>query len=118
MREPDLENLESKLPKFEAGEMLAGRRAHEACIQVIADKLPSFIGGSADLSCSDSTTIRNLMVLSVQIILSSAISSMESANLVCLRCLSGMLYWFFSSSGRYISFLALVTFSKTISTII
>ena len=27
MREPDLENLESKLPKFEAGEMLAGRKS-------------------------------------------------------------------------------------------
>ncbi|MEE2925494.1 MAG: transketolase [bacterium] len=64
MREPDLENLESKLPKFEAGEMLAGRKSSQACIQVIADKLPSFIGGSADLSCSDSTTIKSDGIIS------------------------------------------------------
>ena len=35
-----------------------------ACIQVIADKLPSFIGGSADLSCSDSTTIKSDGIIS------------------------------------------------------
>ena len=58
MAEPDLENLESQLPKFEAGEMLAGRKSSQACIQALAEKIPSFIGGSADLSCSDSTTIK------------------------------------------------------------
>ena len=64
MREPDLENLESQLPQFEAGEMLAGRKSSQACIQVLADKLPSFIGGSADLSCSDSTTIKSDGIIS------------------------------------------------------
>ena len=64
MREPDLENLESQLPQFEAGEMLAGRKSSQACIQVVADKLPSFIGGSADLSCSDSTTIKSDGIIS------------------------------------------------------
>ena len=64
MREPDLENLESQLPQFETGEMLAGRKSSQACIQVVADKLPSFIGGSADLSCSDSTTIKSDGIIS------------------------------------------------------
>ena len=64
MKDPDLEDLESQLPEFEVGEMLAGRKSSQACIQVVADKLPSFIGGSADLSCSDSTTIKSDGIIS------------------------------------------------------
>ena len=59
MREPDMSKLEALLPKFESGAMLAGRKSSQACIQVIADYLDCFIGGSADLSCSDSTTIKS-----------------------------------------------------------
>lgn len=58
MREPDFSELKNHLPRFEAGNLLAGRKSSQACIQVIAEKIHSFIGGSADLSCSDSTTIK------------------------------------------------------------
>ena len=64
MAKPDLDNLEAQLPKFETGEMLAGRKSSQACIQVLAEQIPSFIGGSADLSCSDSTTIKGDGIIS------------------------------------------------------
>lgn len=58
MKNPDFQSLEDKLPRFEPNTQLAGRKSSQECIQVIAKEIPSFIGGSADLSCSDSTTIK------------------------------------------------------------
>ena len=57
MQNPSFDDLEEKLPHFEAGTSLAGRKSSQQCLQVLAKELPAFIGGSADLSCSDSTTI-------------------------------------------------------------
>lgn len=50
--------LESKMPTFSPSETIAGRKASQTCLNVIAGALPSFIGGSADLSCSDCTEIK------------------------------------------------------------
>jgi transketolase len=66
MRKPSFEGLEGKLPRFMPGETLAGRKSSQACIQVLAKELPSLIGGSADLSCSDSTGIKEEGILSAE----------------------------------------------------
>ena len=54
----DLAALEKELPEFQPGDTLAGRKSSQACIQVLGEKMESLIGGSADLSCSDSTEIK------------------------------------------------------------
>jgi transketolase len=57
MQNPDFSDLVSIMPKFEAGAMVAGRKVSNQCLNALAKALPGFIGGSADLSCSDSTEI-------------------------------------------------------------
>ena len=49
---------DAKLPAFPAGKDLATRKASEAVIQAIAEQLPEFWGGSADLAESNNTTIK------------------------------------------------------------
>ncbi len=66
MHHPSLDGIEDKLPRFNPGDMLAGRKSSQACIQVLAQELPSLIGGSADLSCSDSTAMKDEKVLSAE----------------------------------------------------
>jgi transketolase len=49
---------DAKLPQFPAGKDVATRKASEAAIQAIAEQLPEFWGGSADLAESNNTTIK------------------------------------------------------------
>jgi hypothetical protein len=49
---------DEKLPAFPAGKDVATRKASEAAIQAIAEQLPEFWGGSADLAGSTNTTIK------------------------------------------------------------
>jgi transketolase len=49
---------DAKLPVFPAGKDLATRKASEAAIQAIAEQLPEYWGGSADLAGSTNTTIK------------------------------------------------------------
>jgi transketolase len=49
---------DAKLPVFPAGKAVATRKASEAAIQAIAEQLPEFWGGSADLAGSTNTTIK------------------------------------------------------------
>jgi transketolase len=49
---------DAKLPEFPAGKDIATRKASEAAIQAIAEQLPEFWGGSADLAESNNTTIK------------------------------------------------------------
>ncbi len=53
------ENWESALPKFESGEAKATRAFSGDVINAIADVIPNLIGGSADLTPSNNTTIKN-----------------------------------------------------------
>jgi len=55
----DVDSLESEMPKFTPGDQLAGRKSSQACLQVLGQKIPGFVGGSADLSCSDSTAMKD-----------------------------------------------------------
>ncbi|MEK9657081.1 MAG: transketolase [bacterium] len=52
-------NIEKEIEKLEIKENIATRASSQAIIQKLHDLLPEFIGGSADLSCSDSTKIKN-----------------------------------------------------------
>ena len=49
---------DAKIPVFPAGKAVATRKASEAVIQAIAETLPEFWGGSADLAGSTNTTIK------------------------------------------------------------
>ncbi|WP_312886661.1 transketolase [Actinocrinis puniceicyclus] len=49
---------DAKLPQFPPGKDLATRKASEAVIQAIAEQLPEFWGGSADLAESNNTTVK------------------------------------------------------------
>ena len=49
---------DSDIPTFKAGESLASRIASSQVINAIAPKLPSFIGGSADLAPSTNTNMK------------------------------------------------------------
>ena len=49
---------DAKLPVFPAEKPLATRKASEAVIQAVAEQLPEFWGGSADLAESNNTTIK------------------------------------------------------------
>jgi transketolase len=49
---------DAKLPQFPAGKDMATRKASEAVIQAVAEQLPEFWGGSADLAESNNTTIK------------------------------------------------------------
>lgn len=53
------ENLQEALPSYEAGASVATRSSSGDAINAIAEVLPSFFGGSADLAGSNKTTIAN-----------------------------------------------------------
>ncbi|MGD8169294.1 transketolase [Herbiconiux sp. P16] len=53
------ENLESVLPVFEAGKDVSTRAASGKVINALAEVLPEFWGGSADLAESNNTTIES-----------------------------------------------------------
>ena len=53
-----LTSVLNSLESLEIKENLATRASSQATIQYLADHIPSIIGGSADLSCSDSTYIK------------------------------------------------------------
>ncbi len=52
------EDLEQKLEKLTIQAPIAGRKASQAVIQELGKDLPFLIGGSADLSCSDNTMMK------------------------------------------------------------
>ncbi|MCB1134892.1 MAG: transketolase [Chlamydiia bacterium] len=56
-RLPD--DLEKRLDQLEIKSPMAGRSASSAVINLLAGVLPQIYGGSADLSCSDSTYLKN-----------------------------------------------------------
>lgn len=51
------EGWKQNLPKFKAGDKIATRKASGKVLNVIADRIPTLIGGSADLSPSTDTTL-------------------------------------------------------------
>ena len=57
-------NLEEIVRKIELKSPLAGRSASQIVITTLAEKLPQIYGGSADLSCSDLTMMKNLGIVS------------------------------------------------------
>ncbi|MCH9633864.1 MAG: Transketolase [Chlamydiae bacterium] len=61
-RLPD--DLEDKLKKLEIEDPIAGRSASQAVIVMLADLLPQIYGGSADLSGSDMTMIKQFPIVS------------------------------------------------------
>lgn len=58
------ENLEEKLWELNIEGVVSGRKASNLVINYLADELPDLYGGSADLSCSDLTTLKNFPVVS------------------------------------------------------
>ena len=52
------------LSKLEVAKDKATRSASSQCLQVIAKEIPSLIGGSADLSCSDNSFLNNFSAIS------------------------------------------------------
>ena len=56
-------DLENKLANLEMKEPIAGRKASGEIINFLAGKLPYLYGGSADLSCSDMTSIKDAEVI-------------------------------------------------------
>jgi transketolase len=54
------EGWDSAIPTFNAGEALATRASSGQVINAIASRLPNFIGGSADLAPSTSTSMKGL----------------------------------------------------------
>jgi len=57
------EDLEAQLSGIEMKSPLAGRSASQQLLNAMADKLPFLYGGSADLSCSDLTLMKNFSVV-------------------------------------------------------
>lgn len=53
------EDLEKRLWNIEIESPIAGRKASNVIINALAPLLPDLYGGSADLSCSDLTTLKN-----------------------------------------------------------
>lgn len=53
------EGFEQSLPTYEEGTSLATRSASSDAINAIAKVVPSLFGGSADLACSNNTTIKS-----------------------------------------------------------
>ncbi|MFV0525403.1 MAG: transketolase [Acidimicrobiales bacterium] len=45
------------LPRYEAGQMVATRKASQACLTAVADLVPEIIGGSADLTGNTGTLL-------------------------------------------------------------
>lgn len=56
---PDIDKLKTVLPSFKAGEKIATRAAGGKIIEVLYKELPNFLGGSADLSPSNKTHVKN-----------------------------------------------------------
>ncbi|MBV8235591.1 MAG: transketolase [Acidimicrobiia bacterium] len=54
-----LDGWEAKLPTWQAGEVLATRRASKACINAVRDVVPGLIGGGADLTGNTGTDIED-----------------------------------------------------------
>lgn len=52
------------LPSWEPGETIATRKASGAIVQVMAEQMPSVLGGGADLTGNTGTTIKDLGVFS------------------------------------------------------
>ncbi|MEC7838901.1 MAG: transketolase [Chlamydiota bacterium] len=57
-------NLEDRLSAIEINSPIAGRKASNTVLQNLATMLPQLIGGSADLSCSDLTMLKEFPVIS------------------------------------------------------
>lgn len=53
------EDLEEKLTAIDFGDSISGRKAGQAVLQVLGKELPYLIGGSADLSGSDCTMMKD-----------------------------------------------------------
>ncbi|MDQ0214665.1 transketolase [Oikeobacillus pervagus] len=53
------EEWDEKIPAYEEGKSLATRASSGEVINAIAEKVPTFMGGSADLAGSNKTTIKN-----------------------------------------------------------
>ncbi|MFY4773991.1 transketolase [Metabacillus sp. RGM 3146] len=53
------ESWDSELPVYEAGKSLASRASSGEVLNAIAQKVPYFFGGAADLAGSNKTTIKN-----------------------------------------------------------
>jgi transketolase len=54
-----LDGWEAKLPTWQAGEMVATRKANKACINAIRDVVPGLMGGGADLTGNTGTDIED-----------------------------------------------------------
>ncbi len=64
MQDRDLpDNLEEVLNQIAMKAPLAGRSASQECLNALGGLLPQLIGGSADLSCSDLTMMKNFPVI-------------------------------------------------------
>ncbi|CAM0116852.1 transketolase [Rhabdochlamydiaceae symbiont of Dictyostelium giganteum] len=57
------QDLEAMLQSLTLESPMAGRSASQAVIQFLAKKLPQLVGGSADLSCSDLTFMKEFPVI-------------------------------------------------------
>lgn len=57
-------DLEEKLNKIQITSPISGRKASNTVLQELCKLLPQLIGGSADLSCSDLTMLKDFSVIS------------------------------------------------------
>lgn len=57
------DNLEEEIKKLEIESPMSGRKAAQACLQLFSEKLPFLYGGSADLSGSDCTMMKELSLI-------------------------------------------------------
>jgi len=57
---PDAEKLRNVMPLFKAGDKIATRNAGGKMLEVLYGELPNFLGGSADLSPSNKTHVKNV----------------------------------------------------------
>lgn len=62
--EGKLPDLEALLKELKIANSISGRSASNCVINALAEKLPQLVGGSADLSCSDLTMLKNLGIVS------------------------------------------------------
>ncbi len=60
------ENLEEKLNAIEIASPSAGRKSSNIVLQELAKMLPWLVGGSADLSCSDLTMLKDFPVIKAE----------------------------------------------------
>lgn len=57
------EDIEERISKIQISSPIAGRKASNIIIQELAKLLPQLIGGSADLSCSDLTLMKDFEII-------------------------------------------------------